>query len=42
LESATDIINIARGLADRGYSEIDIKKILGENFLRLFEEVWGE
>lgn len=42
LESATDIINIARGLADRGYSEVDIKKILGENFLRLFEEVWGE
>jgi membrane dipeptidase len=31
---------IAEGLVSRGYSDGDIKKILGENFLRLFNRVW--
>ncbi|MBL4580248.1 MAG: membrane dipeptidase [Gammaproteobacteria bacterium] len=31
---------IAERLADRGYSIRLIEKILGDNFLRLFEEVW--
>jgi len=26
----------------RGYSDEDIKKILGLNFLRVFKEVWGK
>lgn len=33
--------NITRGLVDRGYSDDDIAKIIGGNFLRVFEEVIG-
>ncbi len=29
-----------QGLMDRGYGEDDIRKFLGLNFLRVFEEVW--
>jgi len=32
--------NITRGLVGRGYSEEEIKKILGENILQMFERVW--
>jgi microsomal dipeptidase-like Zn-dependent dipeptidase len=28
-------------LLDRGYSKLDLKKILGENFLRVIREVPG-
>ncbi|MEE9554125.1 MAG: dipeptidase [candidate division Zixibacteria bacterium] len=31
--------NITRGLVVRGYSDDDIKKILGENFMRVFRQV---
>jgi membrane dipeptidase len=31
--------NLVRGLLERGYSEGDIKKILGENLLRVWAEV---
>ena len=41
LETPKDVINVAKGLANRGYSEDDIKKVLGGNWLRLFTEVWG-
>jgi membrane dipeptidase len=34
-------VNITKGLVRRGYSDEEIRKILGENFLRVFEEVWG-
>jgi membrane dipeptidase len=34
--------NLARGLVARGYSDDEIKGILGGNFLRLFRKVWGE
>lgn len=33
--------NITKGLVARGYSDGDIKKILGDNMLRVYEEVWG-
>ena len=33
--------NIVRGLIARGYSDQEIKKILGENFLRVFKEICG-
>ncbi len=33
---------LTRGLLQRGYSEEHTLKILGGNFLRLFEEIWGE
>ena len=35
-----EIVNVADRLSARGYSEGDVHKILGENFLRVFEEVW--
>ena len=35
-----DSINITRGLVDRGYGDEDIRKVLGLNFLRLFEATW--
>lgn len=36
-----DFPNITRGLVARGYSDAQIKGILGENFLRVFEQVCG-
>lgn len=36
-----DFPNITRGLVSRGYSDSEIKGILGENFLRVFEKVCG-
>jgi len=41
LEGAEKIPNITIELVKRGYKEKDIKKILGGNFLRVFEEVVG-
>ena len=32
--------NITYGLMKRGYKEQDIKKILGENWLRVYRETW--
>lgn len=32
--------NVARGLFKRGYSATDIQKVLGGNFLRVFEQTW--
>jgi membrane dipeptidase len=36
-----DLVNITRGLVGRGYSDGEIAAILGENFLRVFEQVVG-
>jgi membrane dipeptidase len=33
--------NFTMGLVARGYSDWEIKKILGLNFLKLFKQVWG-
>jgi membrane dipeptidase len=33
--------NITRGLVSRGYNDEQIKGILGENFLQVFEDVCG-
>ena len=41
LEGVDKVPNITKGLLYRGYKEKDIKKILGENFLRVFKEVVG-
>jgi len=40
LETPDKIPNLTYQLFDRGYSEEDIKKILGENILRVFCEIW--
>lgn len=39
LESCEQFINITRGLVKRGYSDEDIKKILGGNFMRVYEKI---
>jgi len=41
LENISKLPNITRGLVKRGYSDSEIEKILGGNFLRLFETVIG-
>jgi len=41
IENASKMLNMTRGLVARGYSDADIIKILGDNFLRVLKEVWG-
>ena len=41
LEDVSRLPNITRVLVDRGYSDDDVKKILGENHLRVFKQVMG-
>jgi membrane dipeptidase len=36
----TEVTNFIDKLKDRGYSDTDIGKILGENYLRVFDQVW--
>ena len=40
-DDARDFPNITRGLVGRGYSDEEIKGILGENFLRVFKAICG-
>ena len=35
-----DMLNLIDRLGRRGYRDDDVRKILGENYLRLFEQVW--
>ena len=35
-----EIVNLAEKLLARGYKEEDVHKLLGGNFLRVFEQVW--
>jgi membrane dipeptidase len=39
LEDVSKMPNVTRGLVSRGYSEDEIVKILGGNFLRVFRDV---
>ena len=41
LDDYRDFPNITRGLVKRGYRDEEIRGILGENFLRVFQEVCG-
>jgi membrane dipeptidase len=41
LESPAKLLNLTRGLVERGYSDEEIQKILGGNLLRLFRETIG-
>lgn len=42
LESPEQLPNLTRALLDRGFSESDVRKIMGENWVRVLREVWGE
>jgi microsomal dipeptidase-like Zn-dependent dipeptidase len=39
LQSPATLFNITAGLVNRGYSDDDIRKVLGGNFLRVFRQV---
>jgi microsomal dipeptidase-like Zn-dependent dipeptidase len=39
-ESSAEFPKVTEGLLSRGYSAEDVKKIMGGNWLRLYEEVW--
>ena len=39
VENAAKLINFTRGLVSRGYKDEEIRGILGENFVRIFEKV---
>ena len=41
LEDASELPLVTEGLLERGWSEADVRKVLGENHLRLFGEVCG-
>jgi membrane dipeptidase len=34
--------NLTKGLVARGYSDAESKKILGENWVKLFKQIWGK
>ncbi len=38
LKDVSSYPNLVQGLLDRGYSDADIKKILGENMLRVWRQ----
>lgn len=40
LEQSSKFTNLTKGLISRGYSDDQILKIVGGNFLRVFEQVW--
>ena len=42
IAGSAEMPNVTEGLLRRGYSEADVRAILGGNWLRLFEQVWGE
>jgi len=41
IAGSDEMPNVTEGLLRRGYSEADTRAILGDNWLRLFAEVWG-
>lgn len=40
IEMPEKLPNLTVGLLKRGYAEMDIQKILGQNLIRVFKEVW--
>lgn len=40
-ERISELPNVTRGLMERGWSAAEIRKVLGENWLGVYEKVWG-
>ncbi|WP_066457224.1 dipeptidase [Anaerotruncus rubiinfantis] len=40
LYSLANIVNIVEHMLKRGFGEADVKKVMGENFLRVFDQTW--
>lgn len=41
IDGSDKLPNVTRGLLERGFGAEDVAKVLGGNFLRLLERVWG-
>jgi membrane dipeptidase len=41
IETPQKLPSLTRRLLELGYSEADVRKILGENWLRVMHSVWG-
>lgn len=41
IETPRTLFNLTTALLDRGYREPDVRKIMGENWLRVMRAVWG-
>jgi membrane dipeptidase len=41
LENIGELPNVTQGLLQRGWSVAEVQKVLGENWLRVYERVWG-
>jgi len=41
-ENISELPNVTKGLIDRGWSTGEIRKVLGENWLRVYRKVWGK
>jgi membrane dipeptidase len=40
-ETIVELPNVTQGLLNRGWNSADVRKVLGENWLRVYEKVWG-
>ena len=40
IASIDDLPNVTAALLARGYRPEDVRKLLGGNFLRIFEQIW--
>ena len=40
-ETIIELPKVTQGLLDRGWNAADVRKVLGENWLRVYEKVWG-
>lgn len=40
-ENIAELPNVVEGLLERGWSPSEMRKVLGENWLRVYEKVWG-
>jgi membrane dipeptidase len=42
IRSMADFMDIPEAMLQRGFSDEDVVGVLGENFLRVFNDVWGD
>jgi membrane dipeptidase len=40
-ENISQVGNVIKGLKDRGWTQKELNKLLGENWLRVYKQVWG-
>ena len=41
-ETMEGMVNVAREMVRRGYTDQEIEKVLGLNLMRVYRRVWGE